>query len=157
MSVPSVLIALLISFVFGSIRGDLMPSLLNLNGEWSPMVFNMTQSPWIKNIYKVIAPVPVNILYSDTYCPGKMVSIYVNDTFLMNSTSVPLNPGTCYPKIDFPAGTFALSNQFSHANFTLPIGEHWISAKVIQYDENIPDGVMYIRSYLSPLFSCNDQ
>lgn len=142
------------SLVFGQLPTNLIPSLLDLNSGWSPMSFNMTRSAWVTNSFKVIAPVPVRILYSDAFCPGKMVSIYVNGTFLMNSTQVPLNPGTCDPKFVLPAATFAFPDKFSHANFSLPVGEHSIAVKVIQYDENIPNGVMYIRALLLPAISC---
>lgn len=118
------------------------------------MAYNMSQSPWVTNLFKVVTPVPALIVYSDAFCPGKMVSIYVNGTFLMNSTQVPLNPGSCDPRISLPDGTFDLPAVYSHANFSLPMGEHSIAVKVIQYDESIPSGVMYIRAVLLQLVSC---
>ncbi len=118
------------------------------------MTFNMTESAWVKNVFKVIAPVPVKVIYSDAFCPGKMVSLYVNGSFFMNSTQVPLNPGTCDPKLVFPSATLAFPEKFSHAEFDLPMGEHSITAKVIQSDANIPAGVMYMRAYIPIPFSC---
>lgn len=148
------LVSLLASFVFGQVPTDLVPYLMALNAPWSPMAFNMTQSPWVTNVYKVFVPVPVKIVYSDAFCPGKMVSIYVNGTFLMNSTQVPLNSGTCDPRLNSPSATFAFPETFSHANFSLPVGEHSIAVKVIQYDEDFPSGVMYLRAVLLPPYSC---
>lgn len=143
------------SLVFGQVPTGLIPSLLDLNGRLSPMAFNLSESAWIKNEFKVRAAVPVRVVYSDAYCPGKMVSIYVNGTLFMNSTQVPLGPGTCTPRFVLPAATLAFPHLFSHANFSLPIGEHSIAVKVIQYDESFPNGVMYIGAYLLPLDSCN--
>ena len=118
------------------------------------MIFNMSVSPWVTNLFKITAPVPIKIVYSDAFCPGKMVSIYVNGTLFINSTQVPLNPGICEPRLNLPAATFAFPDKFSHAVFNLPIGEHFIAIKVIQYDESIPSGVMYIRALLLPDLSC---
>lgn len=133
---------------------DLIPSRMELNGGWSPLYFNVSKSLWVSNKFTVTSPVDFNLLYSDAFCPGKMVSIYVNGTFLTNSTQVPFNPVLCSPRIDLPAGTFAFSNIFSHANVSLPAGEHEIAVKVIQYDSRLPSGVMYMRAYFPILSSC---
>ena len=143
------------SLVLGQVPTGLIPSLLDLNGRLSPMTFNMSESAWITNLFKVRAPVPVRVVYIDAFCPGKMVSIYVNGTFLMNSSQVPLDPGTCNPRFVLPAATLAFPDKFSHANFSLPIGEHSIAVKVIQYDENFPTGIMYIGALIPMLDSCN--
>ena len=134
----------------------LIPSLMNLNGGWSKMPFNVTLSPWVFNVFKVNAPVPISLVYSDAYCPGKMVSIYVNNTFLMDSTSVPFPPvaGFCNPRIDLPSGTLALGDIFSHAYFNLPAGEHEIAVKIIQNDPKVPSGVMFLRAYIPPNVNC---
>lgn len=128
---------------------------LELNSGWSQLPFNITESPWIPNIFKIYSPIPFILLYSDAFCPGKMVSIYVNGTFKMNSTTVPQQIGTCNPRIEEPFGTFALPDIFSHANIVLPEGEHEISVKVIQSDPEFPTGIMFLRALIPPKYSCN--
>lgn len=138
------------------IPSDLIPTRMNLNGGWSPLVFNMTKSSWVANKFILTAPVPVIVLFSDAFCPGKMVKIYVNGSFLLDSSTVPLNQGVCSPRIPLPAGTFAFPDIFSHANFSLPAGEHEIAIKVIQNDPDLPTGIMYIRGYIPLLDPCSD-
>lgn len=127
---------------------SLIPTLMELNAGWSQMSFNVTRSPWIPNVYKTISPVPFKVAYSDAFCPGKMVSIYVNGTFKMNSTQVPQTNGTCDPRLSLPMATVAFPELFSHAVFELPAGEHDIAVKVIQSDPSLPSGLMYLRSFL---------
>ena len=133
----------------------LIPTSLELNSGWSPLAFNMTQSPWIPNLFKVSSPVPFAVAYSDAFCPGKMVSIYVNGTLMANSTTVPQQNGTCTPRISQPMGTVAFPNLFSHALLNLPQGDHEIAVKVIQSDPQIPTGIMYLRAVIFPKNSCN--
>lgn len=142
------------SLILGQVPTGLVPTLLDLNSGWSPMTFNISESVWVTNLFKISVPVPIKIVYRDAFCPGKMVSIYVNGEFLMNSTQVPLNPGKCEPRIVLPSATLYFPEKFSHANFSLPAGEHSIAIKVIQYDEIIPSGIMYIRAFLLPEVSC---
>lgn len=139
----------------GPVPTNLIPTALYLNSGWSLLPFNMTESSWVPNLFKVSSPIPFVVLYSDAFCPGKMVSIYVNGTLMLNSTSVPQQNGTCDPRINLPVGTFAFPEVFSHAKFTLPKGSHDISVKVIQYDPQLPSGIMYIRAYIPPKFTCN--
>lgn len=157
LSIFSVLVSFLIFHVSAQspVPTNLIPTVLNLNSGWSLLPFNMTKSPWSPNLFKTSSPVPFVVLYSDAYCPGKMVSIYVNGTFMMNSTTVPQQNGTCSPRINLPMGTFALPDIYSHARLTLPQGIHDISIKVIQNDPQTPSGLMYIRAYISPKFACN--
>lgn len=136
---------------------DLIPTRMDLNGGWLQLLFNMTESAWIGNKFNLTSPVPVHFLYSDAFCPGKMVSIYVNGTFHLNSRNVTLNPGVCSPRIELPAGTFAFPDVFSHADFILPEGEHEIAIKVIQWDPSLPTGKMFIRSYLTFPDPCSKQ
>lgn len=145
---------LFVSFVKSSIPSNLVPYLININAGWSELAYNMTKSPWIGNDFKIVAPVPLMVLYSDAYCPGEMVSIFVNGSFLMNSTSVPIPSASCSPNIPLPMGTFVYPQTFSHANFTLPIGNHSIAVKVIQYDSRNPQGIMYMRAYTPISFNC---
>ena len=137
-----------------SVPIGLIPAKMDLNGGWSSLFFNITQSPWVTNKFLVTAPLPLNLLFSDAFCPGKMVSIYINGSFSVNSTTVPLN-SNCSPRIDLPSGTFAFPDVFSHANLTLPVGVHEIAIKVIQSDPTLPTGIMYMRSYTSLSSICN--
>lgn len=139
------------------VPNNLIPTALDLNSGWSLLPFNMTQSPWIPNLFEVSSPIPFVVLYSDAFCPGKMVSIYVNGTLMINSTSVPQQDGTCDPRIDLPSGTFAFPDLFSKARLTLPQGNHNISVKVIQYDPIFPTGIMYIRAYIPPKYTCKQR
>lgn len=143
--------------VSGQIPTSLIPTRLNLNSGWTPMAFNVTQSSWIPNKFKISAPETVQIQFTDAYCPGKMVAIYVDDKFLMNSTIVPLNsaPEPCKLSISYPSGAENLPNLYSHANFTLPLGEHEISIKVIQSIPNLDTGVMFIKAQLDLPFNCD--
>ena len=139
----------------GFVPTGLIPTALDLNSGWSPLVYNITQSPWIPNLFKISSPIPFVLLYSDAFCPGKMVSIYVNGTMMIDSTTVPQQNGNCDPKINQPIGTFAFPQLFSHAVLNLPQGEHEIAVKVIQSDPKLPTGIMYIRAFIPPKFSCN--
>lgn len=142
-----------ISLVFGQvIPTNLVPAMMGLDAGWSPMIFNMTESEWVKNVFKVIAPVPIRVIYSDAFCPGKMISLYVNGSFFMNSTQVPLS--ICDPRLPLPSAALAFPEKFSRAEFDLPVGEHSIAAKVIQSDPTIPAGLMYLRAIISIPFSC---
>lgn len=149
------MIHLLLSAVHGQgVPDNLIPTLMELNSGWTQMSFNLTSSPWIPNLYKTISPVPFKVVYSDAFCPGKMVSIYVNGTLKMNSTQVPMTNGTCDPRLPLPMATFAFPDQFSHAIFALPAGEHDIAIKVIQSDPKSPSGLMYLRSFISTPSEC---
>ena len=141
----------------GQVPTILIPAALELNSAWSPLPFNLTQSTWVPYLFKVFSPIPFVVVYSDDYCPGKMVSIYVNGTLMLNSTIVPQQNGTCDPRIEQPFGTFAFPEIFSHANFTLPQGEHDIAVKVIQSDPNFPTGLMFLRAAIPPNFTCNQK
>jgi len=136
----------------------LIPMKMDLNAAWSPLSFNASRSLWVPNVFVVESPIPFKVLYSDAFCPGDMVGIYVNGSFLMNSTQVPNPPiaGPCSPKIDFPLETFKLPGVFSHANFSLPMGKHEITVNLIQFDSEFPTGVMYMRSYLDLPFKCEE-
>lgn len=136
----------------------LIPMKMDLNGGWSPLSYNVTLSRWVPNVFVVESPAPFKMLYSDAFCPGEMVAIYVNGTFLMNSTQVPNPPlaGPCEPKIEFPLETFKLPDVFSHANFSLPMGRHELTVNVIQSNSDFPSGVMYMRSYLDLPFNCEE-
>lgn len=128
----------------------LIPTSMDLNGVWSVLPYNITISPWVPYLYIVKSPIPFQVVYSDAGCPGQMVSIYVNDTFLMNSTQVPFPPvaGICKPRIDLPMATFQFPNVFSHANFSLPAGQHDIAIKVIRSNTSLSVGKMYMRAFI---------
>lgn len=133
-----------------SLPPGLIPTSMDLNGVWSPLPYNMTASPWVPYLYVVKSPIPFKVVYSDAGCPGQMVSLYINGTFLMNSTQVPFPPvaGICNPRIDLPMATFQFPNVFSHANFSLPAGQHSIAIKVIRSNASVPIGIMYMRAFI---------
>lgn len=136
------------------VPSDLIPTRLLMNSGWSRMPYNVTVSPWIPNVYKLEALVPLRVAFSDAYCPGDMVSLYVNGTFLKNSTSVPAFSDNCKPGLNLPDGTAAYPELYSRAEFWVPAGNHSIALKSIQTAEGLSAGAMYIKAELPLRSDC---
>ncbi len=134
----------------GALPLGLTPTLLQLNSGWARMPYNVTESSWVPNLYLLNTPVAVVFQFSDAFCPGERVSVFVNGTFFGNSTEVPIPPPAtdCAPNLNSPAGTAAYPLVYSRLEAELPAGQHQIAFKLIQSNPTYPTGIMFTRAYI---------
>ena len=125
-------------------------TMLQLNSGWAKVAYNTSITPWITSQYVLDAPVPVQFQFTDAFCPGERVSIYINGTFFMNSTEVPVpsSNSSCYPNLALPEGTFGYPDVYSQASATLPAGQHTITLLLIQSNPKFVAGLMFMRAFI---------
>lgn len=126
----------------------LIPTLLELNSGWSRMPYNLSQSSWIPNLYRLSTPLPVRFQFTDAFCPGERVSVFVNGTLLANSTDVPIPAASCAPNLPLPEGTAAYPQVYSQLDLELPAGQHEIAFQIIQNNPAFNTGIMFTRAYI---------
>jgi hypothetical protein len=132
----------------------LVPFALDLDSGWTAVPYNLAQGVWITHEYKVESSIGFRVIFSDAYCPGEMVSLYVNGTFLRNSSSVPAS-STCDPRVVSPVqARLGYPEAYSHLAFDLPPGNHSLAMKLIQVNSAYPQGSMYLRAYGNSTQSC---
>jgi hypothetical protein len=127
---------------------SLIPTLLELNSGWARLPYNVSESVWISNLYILDTPLPFRFQFTDAFCPGERVSVFVNGTFMVNSTQVPIPLATCAPDLNLPKGTAAFPEIYSQLDMELPAGRHEIAFKVIQSNPDFTSGIMFARAYI---------
>lgn len=127
----------------------LLVTQLEMNSDWARLPYNTSRSNWIPNLYRLNAPVPLRFEFTDAFCPGERVSVFVNGTLYANSTDVPIPAtGGCEPDLNLPEGTAAFPEVYSRLELDLPAGQHQIAFKLIQNNPAYTTGIMFARAYI---------
>ena len=126
------------------------PDCFRVEFRLSPLAFNMTQSPWIPNLFKVpllflsLLLIVTRSALVRWLASTSMAPWWPTPQLFLNKMALALRE-----LVNLWAQSDSLISSVTHL-LNLPQGDHEIAVKVIQSDPQIPTGIMYLRVVIFP-------